>query len=257
MGPFAARAYLAIGVGAIIVYPFTGGVPLVYDLFGLFAAAAVVAGVVIHRPVEPIGWLAFAASQGLLGVADLIYFQVYGGAPPFPSLADAFYLGGGLFAVAGLVLLASRAVIGSDWLSYVDAGVFTLAFGLFMWAVFFGNGLRGGTAFANAVAIAYPAVLLTVLGTLLRVFFVRGGRTVSYYALAAAVLALVSAQAWYVVPALSERYVPGTWRDSGWLASYVLAGFAGLHPSMKTFVRPRLASFPVRRVILLGLSLVV
>jgi PAS domain S-box-containing protein len=256
VGPFAARAYLAIGVGAIILYPFTGGVPLVYGLFGLIAAGAIVAGVIVHRPVERVGWLALAASQCLLGVADLIYFRVYDGSPPFPSLADAFYLGGGLLAVAGLVLLASRAVIGRDWLSYVDAGVLTLAFGLFMWAVFFGSGPRGGTAFANAVAIAYPAVLLTVLGTLLRVFFVRGGRTLSYYALAGSVLALVAAQAWYVVPALSDRYVPGSWRDSGWLGAYVLAGFAGLHPSMKTFVRPRPAMLPVRRVIVLGFSLV-
>jgi len=244
-------------VGAIAVYPFTDGVPLVYDLFGLIAAAAIVAGVVVHRPVEPLGWLALAASQGVLGVADLIFFRVYGGTPPFPSIADAFYLGGGLLAVVGLVLLASRAVLGRDWLSYVDAGVLAMAFGLFMWAVFFGNGLRGATHFANSVAIAYPAVLLIVLGTLLRVFFVRGGRTPSYYALAGSMLALVVAQAWYVVPALGERYVPGTWRDSGWLVSYVLAGAAGLHPSMKTFVRPRPAMLPVRRVIVLGLSLVV
>jgi hypothetical protein len=130
VGPFAARAYLALGVGAIVVYPFTDGVPLVYDLFGLIAAAAIVAGVVVHRPVEPIGWLALAASQGLLGVADLIFFRVYGGPPPLPSIADEVYLGGGLLAVVGLVLLASRAVIGRGLLSYVDAGVPTMVCGL-------------------------------------------------------------------------------------------------------------------------------
>jgi hypothetical protein len=58
------------------------------------------------------------------------------------------------------------------------------------------------------------------------------------------------------VPALTDHYVAGTWRDLGWMFSYLCAGTAALHPSMRVFVSSRPVLMPTRRLALLGLSLV-
>ena len=114
--------------------------------------------------------------------------------------------------------------------------------------------LGSGADIQRLVSVGYPVLDVLLLAALLRVLFVRGDRTWSYAAVTASVALLLLSDSWYVIPALTDRYVEGTWRDAGWLLSYVLIGAAALHPSMRTFVTPRPGRTPLRRVILLGLS---
>jgi PAS domain S-box-containing protein len=245
-----------VGALAIVVYVAVGGSGRFYDGFGLAAAAGIVAGIALYRPPAWRGWLCLAAAQAVLWLGDVVYFGTYAGDPPFPSSADALYLVGLLLFGVALCLLVSRRNEPRDLASYADAAVISLAIGLILWATLFSGALGEGAALARVVSVAYPVLDLALLAMLVRGVLTRGARTPSYYLLGASVLALVLADAWYVVPALSQHYVSGTWRDGGWFASYILAGAAALHPSMRTFVLPKRGELAARRVVLLGASLI-
>ena len=93
----------------------------------------------------------------------------------------------------------------------------------------------------------------------MRSMFVRGTRAVSYWVLLGALVPLFLADAGDVMPTLNSTYKAGGWLDAGWLLSYVLFGFAALHPSMTRLITPRedgATSLPVRRALLLGLALI-
>jgi PAS domain S-box-containing protein len=252
----AVRAYLCLGLAAIAVYVVVGGSNMIYEACGLSAAAAIFAGARMHRPKARAAWLLLGVSQGLLGIGDLIYFNAFGDAPPYPSVADGFYLAGVVTLGSAIALLVARSEYGRDLLSYLDALVVACAIALLVWAALFAGALGSGSDLARIVSVAYPVLDAVLLAALLRVFFVRGVRTVSYYMLVGSVLLLILSDAWYVVPALTNQYVAGSWRDCGWLGSYVLAGAAALHPSMRTFVVPRPSILHVRRVVLLGLAVI-
>ena len=250
----AARAYLCVGVAATVVYVLADGIEAVYESMGLCAAAAIVIGVVRNRPVARAGWLTLALSQAMLGIGDLVFFNAYDDPPPFPSAADGLYLSGIVVFGIALVLLVARSEYGRDLISYADAVVVAIAIGLLTWSALFDGSLGSGADIQRVVSVSYPVLEVVLLAALLRVFFVRGERTWSYAGVSAAVALLLLSDAWYVIPALTDRYVAGTWRDGGWLLSYTLIGAAALHPSMRTFVTPRSGRTPLRRVILLGLS---
>jgi PAS domain S-box-containing protein len=248
------RAYLCLGVASIIVYVAVGGSNLIHESLGLAAAVAILLGIAVHKPRARIAWFTLAGSQASLGIGDVVYVNAYGDAPTFPSVADGLYLGGIVLFGVALVLLVARSEYGRDVLSYADAIVIAFAVGLLAWAAIFSGSIGTGVRLARVASVAYPVLEVVLLAALLRVFFVRGRRTLSYYALAAAVALLILSDTWHVVPAPTDRYVSGTWRDAGWLGSYLFAGAAALHPSMRTFVIPKPTPLHVRRVILLGLS---
>ena len=251
MTSIAARAYLGLGLLAMAAYVAFGGPEIIYESLGLAGAGALVVGVIWHKPRARVAWLVLAGSQALSGVGDIVYFNAYGTSPPYPSAADVFYIAAVCTFAVAVILLVSRSEYGRDFFSYVDALVIAAATGILVWSAFFDGSLGGGHSLARGVSITYPILDLLLLATLIHVFFVRGARTIAFYGLAGSVTMLLVADMWYMVPALTSSYVPGTWRDCGWLASYVLAGAAGLHPSMRTFVIPRPTLLHARRVALL------
>jgi PAS domain S-box-containing protein len=253
----AARIYLLVGLAAIGAYIAIGGNGHLYEAFGQAAWIAIVVGLARNRPAGSRGWLLVAVGIFVLAAADLVYFDGYPDGAPFPSIADAGYLAGAATLVAGLMtLVGNRRALREDLLSLADASVLGLALGLFLYSAFFTGALGDGTGLGRVVSVGYPVVDLVLLTVLIRVLFAPGTRTTSFWLVAGSVIMLVLSDAWYVVPALTDHYVAGTWRDAGWLGSYLLAGTAALHPSMRVFVERRFDVFPVRRIVLLGSSLV-
>jgi len=253
----AVRAYLGLGALAIAAYVAFGGVYPIYESLGLLAAAAIVVGVVFHRPAARAGWIVLAASEAVYGISDLVYFRGYDGLPPFPSAADYGYLLADVLLAVALVLLIRTASSQHDLPSYFDAGVLALALSLLIWAAAFAGSFGMGTGLTRFFSVAYPVIDLVLLALVVRLMLVRGTRSFSFVALCLGVLCLLGSDVWYVVPAVTDSYVAGTWRDAGWLASYVFFGASALHPSMKRLVVARAEALPIRRVVFLGLSLVV
>jgi PAS domain S-box-containing protein len=251
----AARFYLLGGLALIALYLAFGGSELIYEGLGTSAWAAVLVGIARNRPRKRLGWQLLAVAQLLANAGDFVYFTGYGGHAPFPSIADPLYQAGSLtFAVTLLVLMGGFR--SEERAALVDAGTLGAAGALFLWALFFEHGPVGGDVLAQVVSITYPVFELALVTILVGVFLAHGRRTISYYALGLAVVLLVVSDAWYIVPALTNRYVPGTWRDTGWLLGYVLVGFSALHPSMRVFLRRTSDPRPGRRVMVLGATMV-
>src|ERR1700680_61024 len=67
----------------------------VFNAIGFSACIAIVVGVRVDPPAARWGWYLIALGQALLVAGDVLaynYKTFFGGALPFPSIADPFYL---------------------------------------------------------------------------------------------------------------------------------------------------------------------
>jgi len=93
----------------------------VFNVIGSSAVIAILAGVRTHKPAARLAWYLIAAGQAFFLAGDVLsynYHALFGTALPFPSVADAVYLGGVCpFTVAGMLLLIRRRNPGRDRLA--------------------------------------------------------------------------------------------------------------------------------------------
>jgi diguanylate cyclase len=108
-------AYFALGCAAIVVYLVLGrdsalGHILLYDTIGASAVVAMVVGIRTRRPPRAHAWIGLTAGQALFVLGDVIWtsYDLAGATPPFPSPADAIYLGAYPVLTWALVRLARR-----------------------------------------------------------------------------------------------------------------------------------------------------
>ena len=251
----AARAYLCFGVLAVVLNSALGGNNALYDSVGLTAAGLILLGTALRRPAMWRPWIGIGLSQLLFAIGDV----AFGSGVASPSPVDAVYLSGDLVLIVSMAWLVASVGGRRDFGSHLDASLLTLVVGVCGWALFASSSMTTGSVGARIVAIAYPVADLVLLALLVRLVFIRGTRSPSYWWLLAGVVALFVADAGYVMPATSDSYRPGGWLDAGWLLSYVLFAMAALQPSLGRLVDPRAAhgpSLPVRRALVLGLALV-
>jgi signal transduction histidine kinase len=231
-------AYLAAGLAATATYfrlPWnTLGQGFVYDGIGASAAAAIVAGTFLHRPVQRLPWYLFATGLLAFAVGDMI-FNVYD--PSVPSAADVFYLSGYPFLAAGLALLIGRLESRRRLAGILDAAIFSVAFALVQWVFLIDDIVHGpGSAAFKTVTLSYPAMDVLLLAALAIFFLTPAWRTVAYRYLAASIVLLLVADEIYGTS--PDSYATTSWLDTGWLLSYVLWGVAALHPTMVSLSEP-------------------
>ncbi len=232
----AAAAFLAAGVvltGVYFLLP-TGGhaQSVLYDVIGVASAFAIAVGVWLHRPEAPLPWLLFALGNLCFAVADIIFNSSYDGAPPVPSVADAFYLAGYPLLVVGLVLLLVRAGSHHRTAALDEVAIVTVAFALLQWVFVMSAIVSGdGSAGERAVVAAYPGMDVILLAGLAGFLVTAAWRRPAYVLLIASVASLLIADEVYGIGPTSYR--SGDWIDAGWLLSYVLWAVAALHPSMR------------------------
>jgi two-component system sensor histidine kinase/response regulator len=232
--------YLLAGILAAAAYfllPSTAAKNVVYDLVGLSATVAILVGIRVRSPSFPMSWYLLALGVLSFVIGDSIWsFQesVLGVEPPFPSIADAFYLAGYPLLVAGLALMIRRHAPGREWPSLIDALIISTVAGMLSWTFLM-------TPYANdpdlslperVISIAYPLgdVLLAVV--LARLLFVPGKRLPAYDLLSGSVALLMLTDTVYAAMAVTDSYQTGSLVDLGWMISYVFFGAAALHPSM-------------------------
>jgi PAS domain S-box-containing protein len=253
MGSTAARAYLSIGALAIVSHFALAGDIVLYDSLGLASAGLIFFAVAAHRPRTWRAWTTIGVSQLLMSLGDFIYYNI---TTRYPGPSDALYLSSISLLILG-VLLLSRESLGRNSAANLDALLVMFGLGIAAWVLIF-TGPTDGTLLGRLVTVAYPAADLLLLGTLVRLLFVQGRRTSSYWLLVAAVVPLLVSDGAWVLPSLEGTYV-ATWPDAGWLASYVLLAAAALHPSMERLVHPAPTGdlMSLRRGLTVGGSLVV
>jgi signal transduction histidine kinase len=231
----------------------------VFNAIGLSAVGAIVLGVRLHRPRVPAAWYMFAAGLALFVGGDVLaynYERFFGRGLPFPSVADALYLGVGPTLTAGLVLLIRRRNRGGDASSLIDSLIIATAFGLLSWIFLIAPYAHDTTLSlpVKLTSILYPLMDLLILSTAARLAFGGAYRGRAYTLMVAAICVLFVTDGVYGWLELHGGYTPGGLLDGGWILFYALFGAAALHPSMAlvddepapvNLTRPRLALLAV------------
>lgn len=245
-------AWSAAGLLVCAVYPLLeDGKPVatvVYSALGAATVVAILAGVRRNRPAQRGGWFLFAAAALFQLIGDILY-EVYRQVldePPFPSLADAFYLAACPMLVAGMLML-TRGRLGRDRAGLLDAAIIATGLGLVWWVAVIGP-LAADTSvplLERLVGAAYPACDLVLLAVVARLLTRPGRMTRSLALMTAGTAALMLADAAFQVVAAYAPDLEGL-ITVGWLAANTLWGAAALHPSAAGTapaagtVRPRL-----------------
>ena len=204
---------------------------------GLSGAAAVVAGVRIHRPSQPLPWFLLAGVLVLFTAGDTTYnvlTDILGQQDPFPSGADfAYLLVYPLLAGALLILIRARSG-GDNRAGLLDALVPTAGLGLLSWVFWIAPYVRDTdlTVVEKLVSVAYPLGDVLALAMLLRLLTAPGRRQQALTVLGAGVASLLVTDVLYGMSLLNGTWATGGPTDLGWVFFYAALGYAALHPSM-------------------------
>jgi PAS domain S-box-containing protein len=231
--------YLGLASAAAVAYLFLSGAVqnILYVLIGVSMVISILVGVRWHRPMPTWPWLIIAFGLSLFVAADTVFFIIYeillGVSTPFPSVADALYLGSYAVTAVGLAFLV-RSATGRDWGSLIDVGMVTTALSLVSWEVVIEPYAEDGSVpvFPTLVSLAYPVAGLLWFALAARLLFISTSRPLSFYLLLGGIALHPVTDAIYGVLTLRGTYASGTVLDLGWLLSYAFFGAAALHPSM-------------------------
>ncbi|HEX2765635.1 MAG TPA: EAL domain-containing protein [Candidatus Limnocylindria bacterium] len=252
-------------VGALVVIGYfflpTSLQDLVYQVPGMFAVLAVIAGVRMHRPGRIGPWLALAFGLLLTTIGDwtwVVLDRVYG-IQPFPSVADAFYLLGLTLTAAAIVWLVRPRIPDGDRAGLIDALIVTVGFGLLTWIFLLEPiVLDTETGLAETVvSMAYPLIDVFIIGVLARIALAPGERSPALRYLLVALATIFVTDVAYALLLMVDGYATGNLTDAGWMMTSLLYAAAALHPSMRSLGTPAPASevtFGPMRVALLAVA---
>jgi len=153
-------------------------------------------------------------------------------APSYPSLSDALWLtyyGLSLAAVLTMIRSGLSRVGRSLWIDALVGGlaVAAIAAGLLVGPIVEST---GGSVAATATSLAYPLVDVLILGLLIGVFVMTGGRPGRIWALLGTIWACQTVlDTIYSSQASAGGYVFGTLLDAGWPAVMLLVALAAWH----------------------------
>ena len=231
--------HLALGLLLVllaVLAAYYAGVPLpaptqhLYHVIELGAAACCLWRAATYRP-ERAAWLAIGLGVLSFAAADLYYELRLQGLDevPYPSIADALYLGLYPACYVGLVLLLrgrARGLAPGVWL---DGLIGVLGFAALSAAVFIGAVVdtTGGDLAAVITNLAYPLADVLLLGMVtaaLAIFGAQAGRT--WAAVAAALVVLVVVDVVYLFQVAADTYTDYGLLDAGWPAALLLLAAA-------------------------------
>jgi len=243
--------YVACGLVVALAYylvPASGLAPRwaakigLYNGLGLSAVAAIIVGVVRHRPERPLAWYLFAVGLLSYVTADIIFYtyQDLLHREVFPSLADVFYLAAYPFLMAGLLLLIRSRSPGADRPGLLDALVVTVGLGMVSWVFLVVPYAQAPelTLPERLVSMAYPIMDVLLLATAVRLVVDGGRRPPAFWILGTGVGALLVTDTLYSIIQLAGGYHTGSPIDVGWMTWYVCWGAAALHPTMRDLAEP-------------------
>jgi len=213
-----------------------------YQVPGMAAPLAVIAGVLLYRPPDRRTWILLAVGLTFTVIGDwtwMVLDRVLG-IELFPSIADAFYLIGLALVALAVLRLASGRIPGGDRAGMIDAVVVAVGVGLLSWTFLMEPLVADPMAsmLEIGVALAYPLLDLLLLAVLVRLFLAPGRRVPSLQLLLGALVVLLLSDFPYAVLVLEGGYETGHIVEAGWLAASVFWGAAALHPSMRRVAEP-------------------
>ena len=182
------------------------------------------------------GLIALSALVFALGDTTWTVLELGLSEPPFPSLADVFYLLNYPLLLAGVLLLPEKRVSRGEQIKKVlDAGIVMVAAIIAFWNFLMGPLVDSNLAYPvleQAILIAYPIGDLVLLWALLRIIYRRSRQQeendVPAFLLAASLIVTIVADCIYTYQAFMGTYSSGGLLDIGWRAGVLLNGLAGI-----------------------------
>ena len=166
-----------------------------------------------------------------LGAGIWRYYEVSGGTPPYPSVADIAYLLLPIATGTALVLLASGMNRTSRTRLMLDGLIVAASFTIVIWIVVLNDIMRLGipNRFKIAVSLTYPvldAAVLTI-GLLVLARALPGQRR-TLVLLTLAMTCVAISDDVFVYLAATQRHETVGWIDYGWLAGLLLMTAAAI-----------------------------
>ncbi len=233
-----------------LYYAFPDAHLYTWALLGYSSAAAVLAGVRLHRPAQRLPWYLTSLALAFFTTGDSWYnlLLVLGREPRFPGLADVFYL---LFypllTAAFLLFIRARSGRGDNRAALLDALVPTVGLGLLAWVYWIAPFTRARdlSVLEKIVSIGYPLGDVLVLAMILRMLTATGKRPKALSTLGLAMIGLLVSDVFYGQSQLRSEWQLGGPVDLGWIVFYTAMGYTALRPAMSRLTEPAERSRPV------------
>jgi two-component system, cell cycle response regulator len=234
---YAVAAAAAIGLVVFMGHNFSGfgstGVDRLfndglYNVLELLAVAGCVLRLVFVKD-DRAPWVLITAGVASWTTADLLFTFAYANEPPYPSVADVFYLAFYPLCYVGLLLLVRRHIADfnrSLWLDGLTAALAAAALGA---AVLVEIVLETteGSRWVVITNLAYPIGDVLLLSLVIGVFALAGWRPGrAWFFIGLAFVCQVVADAAFLFQAATETYVPGAPFDVLWPLGMLLVAWA-------------------------------
>ncbi|MGB5755270.1 MAG: GNAT family N-acetyltransferase [Acidimicrobiales bacterium] len=212
----------------LVLYNGVGLVSLILLLFGIWKNRP--------RPVAP--WLWFAGGLASFLTADVIYYvielQSGDSGPPFPNIADGFYLAMYPLMIIGLIKMVNEVAPGRSRASFIDAAVVGIAMFGTMWVLFVDDFFVSDTSFgALAVSLGYPVMDVALLAVAARLVVTVHLKHPPFAFIVTAIGSLAVADTGYQIYLVNGTFKTGLFIDAFWLLFYVGFSIAALHPRVR------------------------
>ncbi len=230
-----------------------------YNALIVLSVAGVAARAVLVR-AERGAWTVMALGLASWAAGDLIYTFGYE-EPPYPSIADVFYLGFYPLAYVALLMLVRARVSrpnASVWLDGLAAALATAAVGAAI-LVDLVHETTGGSIAVVATSLAYPLADVLLLALVIGVLsLIRWRPDRAWVTIGVALVANALADGIYLYQSAMGTYVEGMVVDALWPASTLLLAVAAWQPARRAADvdlsgRPLLITPAVAGVLALGL----
>jgi hypothetical protein len=246
--------WAGLGVPATIIFAVPAWEVAAWIMFGVLAAAAIVAGVVWHRPGRSGPWALLSTSIVVSVGADVLYFRAEADGRADLTGANLLYLCAFVLSAVALLSFGRSGSRGAARAGLLDALTATMVLLLLVWVVAISP--TGGDA-GTAALIGYPIGDALLLATAVRLLTRRRRTPAVGFLLAGVLAALVSDTANGLVD--SSALAPGV-VDVGWLLYYACWGAAALHPTMFQLTAPEVLGereLTLRRIWVVAVSALV
>lgn len=214
---------------------------VLYNGLGLLSVALMLVGIRVNKatPREP--WLWFAAGLTSFLTADVIYYVLEllsPEGPPFPSIADPFYLMMYPLMIVGLTKMvrAVRNEDKGDVATFIDAAVVAIAMFGTLWVLFVDTVFEttSHSTAALLTQLAYPVMDVALLAVATRLAVTLQLKHPPFALILGSLGSLAVADTAYGIYNAAGTFQTGLFIDAFWLAFYVLLAAAALHPDVRS-----------------------
>jgi diguanylate cyclase (GGDEF)-like protein/PAS domain S-box-containing protein len=233
--------YLLCGFALLGVWEFVPGAKIgpLFNAIALSSPIAIVIAVRMWKPAHRAPWYLFALGQALFVAGDVItynYDKFFGTELPYPSIGDVLYLAVYPCLVIGVLLLVRRRSPGKDREGLIDPLIVAIGVGTVSWVYLMGPIASDSTStlLQRLVGMAYPFMDLILLTVVVRLAIGAGKRTLAFYLMASAAVALfVTDFVYSYISVQGIVYGQEGYLEAGWAAFYLLWGAAALSGAMR------------------------